>query len=62
MQKIEENMWCFHCEHTWVTDDYLNCVKCPNCDTEPVRIYRQSGFAGFYAHIEKYKKDKEELI
>ena len=53
MQKIEEDMWCFNCEHTWVTDDYLNCVKCPNCDKERVRIYRTNSFMCFYAMREK---------
>lgn len=54
MQKIEEHMWCWHCEHEWDTDDYYNCSECPNCKTEPIRIFRTSSFGFFYAHVAKH--------
>ena len=53
-QKIKENMWCFHCEHEWETDDYYNCKVCPNCKPEYQRIYRTSSFGFAYAHVEKH--------
>lgn len=56
--KIAETMWCFHCEHEWDTDDYHNCNSCPNCKTEPVRLYRTSGFAWLYAYLEKHPEHK----
>jgi uncharacterized CHY-type Zn-finger protein len=57
----EEDMWCFNCEHIWNTKDYFNCDKCPNCDTEPVRLYRTSGTAYFYAYLEKHPEKKPKL-
>lgn len=53
-QLVEENMWCFNCEHEWHTEDYINTRSCPNCKTKPIRIYRTSGTAFVYAHIEKH--------
>lgn len=53
-KKITQEMWCFHCEHGWVTDDYHNCIACPNCKTIPVRIYRTSSTAFVYAYLEKH--------
>lgn len=57
-RKITEEMWCFNCEYEWITDDYYECIKCPNCNTEPVRIYRQSGYSFFYAYLEKHPENK----
>lgn len=53
--KYEKEMWCFNCEHEWITDDYLNCNKCPSCITEPIRIYRTDSTAIVYAQIERSK-------
>ena len=52
-QKIKENMWCFHCEHEWETEDYFNCKECPNCKPNNQRIYRTSSFSFMYAYHEK---------
>ena len=57
-QKIPEIMWCFHCDHEWPTDDYFECVKCPNCETQPVKIYRTSSFSWLYAYMEKHPEKK----
>lgn len=56
--KIEETMWCFHCDKEWHTDDYYNCKSCPNCTTEPKRIYRTSSFTFVYAYLEKHPDKK----
>lgn len=55
---VEENMWCFNCEHEWHTDDYHNCKKCPVCNIEPVRIYRTSSYSWFYAYLEKHPEKR----
>jgi len=54
--KISEHMWCYHCEHEWETDDYLNCDVCSNCTTEPIQIYRTSSFAFAYAYMAKHPR------
>jgi uncharacterized CHY-type Zn-finger protein len=54
----EQDMWCFHCEHTWTVDDYFKTNECPNCDTKPIRIYRSSSTAIVYAYLEKYPLDE----
>lgn len=57
-QKINEEMWCYNCEHVWETEDYYNCHSCPNCNNEPIRIYRTSSFTCFYA-MEAKQKEKD---
>lgn len=53
MQKIEENMWCWNCEHEWDTDDYYECKTCPNCQIEPVHIMRTSSTGYAYLWMQK---------
>ncbi len=57
---IAENMWCFHCEHNWDTEDYHACISCPNCYVKPVRIYRTSSTTYAYAYMEKHPEIREE--
>lgn len=58
--KIEEEMWCYHCEKEWITDDYFGCKQCPNCTTTPVKIYRTSSMAWVYAYLRKHpEKDPQ---
>ena len=57
LPKIEENMWCFNCEHEWKTPDYHNCNSCPKCNSTK-KLYRTSSTSFVYAYIEKHP-DKE---
>ena len=57
---MEEEMWCFNCEHTWITKDYHNCNECPNCKKKPIRIYRQSSTSYVYAYFEKHPEHRPE--
>lgn len=57
--KLSEDMWCYHCEHEWRTDDYHNETKCPECGKIP--IYRQSSFSFFYSYTSKHPIKKQEL-
>lgn len=50
MEKIKEEMWCYHCDNFWETDDYYNCKSCPNCTTEPIRICRTSSTGFVYEY------------
>jgi predicted RNA-binding Zn-ribbon protein involved in translation (DUF1610 family) len=52
--KITEEMWCYSCDHEWITEDYHNCNKCPKCGETP--IYRQSSFSFVYAYLAKHPK------
>jgi uncharacterized CHY-type Zn-finger protein len=58
-EKIQEEMWCGNCDHQWITDDYFNCNSCPNCETTPIKIYRQSSFSFVYAYMAKHPKPLE---
>ena len=60
LPKISEEMWCYHCEHIWQTDDYHGCNKCPNCTTEPVQMYRTSSFSFVYAYLNKHPEKRPE--
>lgn len=56
--KIEKNMWCENCDMDFITDDYLNCEKCPNCDIEPVSFVRTDSTAFVYAYLAKHPENK----
>lgn len=57
MEKVTETMWCWHCEHEWITDDYYGTMKdqkCPNCVLKPIQIMRTSSTGYAYAHLSKH--------
>jgi Zn finger protein HypA/HybF involved in hydrogenase expression len=56
--KITEEMWCFHCEHIWETEDYFSCESCPSCKNTPARIFRTSSFSYVYAYLEKHPEKR----
>lgn len=56
----KEEMWCYHCEHTWITKDYINLKDCPNCKVKPVLIYRLSSTASIYAQMEKNRQKEKD--
>lgn len=58
---ISEEMWCFHCEHYWTTDDYFNCHSCPNCNIVPIMVFRTSSFTYMYAYIAKHPEEEERM-
>ena len=57
-------MWCWNCEHEWITDDYYTLMsdyntdnkisKCPNCNIKPIRFYPTSSFGFAYAYMAKH--------
>jgi Zn finger protein HypA/HybF involved in hydrogenase expression len=60
LPKIEEEMWCWHCEHYWKTDDYYECKECPNCKNEPTRFMRTSSTGFAYAWMAKHKLEERD--
>lgn len=61
MDKRKENMWCQNCEHEWETDNYLECIQCPNCKFDPPRIMRTSSISYVYAIMEKIINHTQEV-
>jgi Zn finger protein HypA/HybF involved in hydrogenase expression len=52
--KIEKEMWCSNCDGTFITEDYFNCDKCPNCDIQPVSLCRTDSMTFVYAYLSKH--------
>ena len=57
---IEADMWCYNCEHEWITDDYYKCNECPEC--KGTKLYKTNSFSFAYAYLNKHPELKPKQL